>query len=559
MCIGVLTFTWRYFKSDIDSFTLYIQTNSESEDEYSGHGMISLLGILGKFENVILYVKDLSKFFLLSKNFICYEDGEGSYRSDRGSKTYWLKCQNVRFRDLDNFMVSTLKDKHMPKTAKQWYRYIMWLNKTYGGNIYKGWEHTITTQVKNWLIGKFYLRNGENRNYAAKHELNEAEYIIYKNIKKGGFYWSNPKYIGTTVQNVYQYDASSNHISIMARKKFPRESLKEIEPDKFKQIINDDNWAWATEISFSSYETVIDIGYNLKNNGLVKDRETGRYSLCLIDPMKFVFKLFKFNDLSFNKVLAAEKGYLPNDYYQMIQYLYGTKEALSKDKDIRYDIAKFPTELPYGLSIKEGEFKWSFDFDDNVNDFVKKFIPYSFESVKNNYKNNLLPCHVGLWTLGYSNAALINLILKIKPQDVVYCDTDCVKFVNKRNCEIVAQWNSDIDKEFEEVYKHKLFPMSSNLGRWKDEGVAKEFKAVATKWYMYRDKQNNLVVKAAGANTQTLTNYLNKQKNPFNEFSTTMNVKGMFDGVYKANREHGWIEPVEYKNVKDFLIKEAKK
>jgi len=82
------------------------------------------------------------------------------------------------------------------------------------------------------------------------------------------------------------------------------------------------------------------------------NKKTKRYSFCFVNPMKVIFKLFRFEDLKFETILAAPAGYLPNNYYSMIKDLYKNKEE-AKGKDyITSSITKFITELPYGLSIR---------------------------------------------------------------------------------------------------------------------------------------------------------------------------------------------------------------
>lgn len=159
---------------------------------------------------------------------------------------------------------------------------------------------------------------------------------------------------------------------------------------------------------------------------------------------------------------------------------------------------------------------------------------------------------MGIWTLAYSNSELINLILKIGPEYVIYCDTDCVKFKLEKNVEIIKKHNEAIDKEFSIIDKEKQFVFQEKLGRWKDEGLAETFKAIGVKWYLIRNTKEELEAKAAGANVKILQDYLDKSSNPFKEFNTDLSIDNLFCN-YMINKEKGWIEGKDYKDVSDYL------
>lgn len=545
MKLGAMSFNYSYYKTDIDSFYLYFEKNNE---EIKSSGFLTLLYSLSKEnenEKIVIYVKNLPVFYILSRNFICYEDAKGTYSRDKGNKIFWLRINNIEFRNWDNFLPHGVEIDQ----PKAFLCYLRGLMKWFGGGI-EQWNYTLANRVKSYLNSHYYLYN--EKDYKNRHKINEQEYTLYSRIKKGGFYWSNPRYNNEIVNDIFQFDASSNHISQMARKKFPYESLHLIRYEQFREIFNDDNWCWAAEISFSKYEKLTELDFDLFSYGMEYDRKTKRYSFCFVNPMKVIFKLFKFEDLKFEVILAAKASYLPNNYYSMIKDLYKNKEEAKSKDYITSSITKFITELPYGLSIRNWEYSWDYIFSEEKNDFVKVKHDFDFEEITRNLERQPLPIHLGIWTLAYSNSELINLILKVGPEYVVYCDTDCIKFKLEKNVEIIKQHNETINKEFETINKEKQFVFQEKLGRWKDEGLAVTFKAIGVKWYLTRDTKRNLKVKAAGADTKILQDYLNKSSNPFKEFNTNLSIDNLFCN-YIINKEKGWIEGKDYKDVYDYL------
>lgn len=543
MKIGALSFTYRYYKNDIDSFNLCI-----GDEEINGKGFLSLLAFLSQKklnEELIIYVKDMQVFYILSRNFICYDDAKGTYHRDKGNKIFWLKTNNIEFRSWDNFIPNGVEITE----PKAFVSYIKKTKDWFGGSI-KYWNYTLANRAKSYLTSHYYLY--KNNDYKNIHKLNETEYTLYSRIKKGGFYWANPFYNGKTVENVYQFDASSNHISQMARKKFPKESLHLISFEEFTKIVNDDNWCWAAEITFSGYTKLTDLEFDLTSYGMEYNRETKRFSFCIVNPMKTIFKLFKFTDLKFQTIMAAKADYLPNNYYSMIKDLYQNKEESKAKNQIYAALSKFITELPYGLSIRTQEYHWDYEFSSEKNDFIRMPHEFDFEEINRKLSHQPLPIHLGLWTLAYSNSDLINLVLRIEPSNVVYCDTDCVKFVGEENLAIIEEHNNSIDQEFAVIDNNIQFTFPKKLGRWKNEGLAIKFKAIGVKWYLTQNENNEINVKAAGANTKVLKNYLVQSNDPFNEFDTSLSIDNLFIS-YIANKEKGWIENKSYQDVYDYI------
>lgn len=540
--IGALSFTYEYCKADICSFTLCFENQS-----FSGKGFLTLLNIFEKLDKeIIIYVKNLQAFYLLSKNFICYDDGKGAYSKDKGINIFWLKTNKVEIRNWDNFIPNGMEIKE----PEDFLKYLNGLGKFYQSSP-KSYQYTLAKVIKSYLIKKFFLL--KENDYKEKCLPNEAEYEIYKGLSKGGFYWTNPLFFGKTIQNVYQYDAKTNHASQMARKLFPSQSLERISLDDFQNIVNDKKWCWAIYMSFKKAIPIKDIGIRLEEWGAHYDKKEKKWHMGLINPLAVIFKIFKFEDLVIELAFAAKASRLPNNYYSMIKNLYETKESA---KGVAKSLAKFQTEIIYGHSIKTPEYIWSTDFNEQKNDFVKHYKPEAFDEITKKIKNNLMPFQVGIWTLAYSNADLINLVLKIGLDKVVYCDTDCVKFIGENGLKIIEEHNKVIDEEFEQLKKEKQFQFPSNLGRWCDEGIATRFKSIGIKWYL-KEVKGKLDVKAAGADKDKIKNILLKEQDPFKAFDKDLANYDIFKTIY-YNKERGWIESHKSDIFDKLMIKEGK-
>lgn len=544
--IGALSFTYSYNKQDIDSFNLCFQNG----EKIQGKSILNLLAALNCKKEYIIFVKDLSVFYILSRNFICYDDGKGALNKDRGARYFYLKTQNITFQDWNSLLPPGGKIQN-PEGFLIYYKAIK--NK-YGGNI-EGDKYGLAYLVKNWATKKYFLFQEDD--YKEKLVPSCEEYEMYNSIRKSGYYWINPFYCGKTLINVYQFDASTNHGSQMARKKFPKENLKEISKEEWSRICRDKNWCWMVYVSFKSYKKKNNTPtIELKRSRARYYRDRKRWEMVLLNPdIDWIFKMFDFEDFQFERFYAAPADYLPENILSMIKATYNAKEEAKTDKRIKgtifEQVAKFETENFYGQSIKSAEYYYKYKFITEQGDFVQEFQIEDFKTIQNRIKKHILPFQVGMWTLAYSNSELINLIFKIGVEKTVYCDTDCIKFIGEEGLEIIKQHNETIDKEFETVKKERQIDFGLKLGRWKDEGIAKRFKAIAPKWYL-EEVEDNLIVKAAGANKDILQNYLNEKEYPFEEFALDLKIPDLFMDS-KPNKKLCIIEKKDYDCVGSYI------
>lgn len=542
--IGALSFTYSYNKQDIDSFNLCF----ENGEGIQGKSILNLLAALDQEKKYIIFVKDLSIFYVLSRNFICYDDGKGALNKDRDARYFYLKTQNITFEDWD----SLLPPRGEVENPKDFLVYYKFIKNRYGKSTY-GDEYGLAYLVKKWYWNRYYL--GKEKDFREKLLPSCDEYEMYNSIRKGGYYWVNPAYVGKTLVNVYQFDASTNHGSQMARKKFPKENLKEVTKPEWGEICQDPNWCWMVFVSFKTYKLKKNVpSIDLRRTRAQYNRERKRWQMVLLNPdTTWIFSMFEFVDFKFERFFVAPADYLPENILSMIKTAYNTKEeAKVKFKGtILESLAKFETENFYGQSIKAAEYHYTFIFNEEINDFAKKFKVDDFPTIQNRIKKHILPFQVGMWTLAYSNADLINLVFQVGIDKAVYCDTDCIKFVGEEGIEIIKEHNAKIDKEFENVKMERQIDFGPKLGRWKDEGVAKRFKAIAPKWYL-EEVNDELIVKAAGAKTAVLKSYLDNSNYPFEEFNLKLSIPNLFASV-KPNKELGIIEKKDYENVGSYI------
>ena len=146
------------------------------------------------------------------------------------------------------------------------------------------------------------------------------------------------------------------------------------------------------------------------------------------------------------------------------------------------------------------------------------------------------------------------MLYEVGFENVVYGDTDSVKFIGKEGIEIVKAHNDKLREKMEKVNKkRKILVYNEKLGQWIDEGDLNAFKAIGVKWYVTLDLNDKLDVKASGADVEVLKAWLNEQKMPLHAFNCSMKVFGLFHEIKESKNGKGIV--FRYKNQMDREIK----
>ena len=493
--------------------------------------MIEFLILCANFsedEVAVIYVKNLRIFELIGENFIIYDMG---FKASGDLRFFQLMIkENIELRNWDAFF-------EKEETTDGFLSKLEACRAIFNGNLSNRlgldnhFNYTLARDMW-WDIGeKNYLWS--KWAYSWRKEMlpkSEEELNLYLDFNKGGYFMINEKFVGDTIKDVHSYDASSNHISLIARKDFPYGGFeKEEDPEKIADIILSGYYSWIGEFYFEGLENKVKLPINLAKFGK-RLTETNFYlTLCDVD-FEWFKQVFEWKNLDAMKFYYSKKktlGGINKNILTMIKNLYDNKEGQAKGTFAR-NIMKFRAELPFGQSIKCPKYKDEAVYMESCNKICSADKTESFKEIQQRLlRRNSFPYQIGLWTVAYSRLELINLILKIGTENVVYSDTDCVKFLGDAGLEAIKEKNNEIDKEFRNVKKKYLFDFGPKIGRWQDEGTCSYFKAIGIKWYIY-ELNGDLKVKACGADTDKIKECLNQQLNPFQYFSREMKVEGLF-------------------------------
>lgn len=482
----------------------------------------------------VVFVKNLRAFVHLLKNIVDFSSIEFFGDSERDF-FYIVLSENIELRNWDRFEDKIDDGKEFIKRLDFMRNNFKGENKNKLG-IAKHFRTTKAHEMWEDIKYKYYLRSNWNMEFV-KRLLPEDwdQFNLMFNLNKAAIYYSNSKFMNKIVPRVNSYDISSSHIGFMSRKKYPSSGFIKAEEGQYQEIINNKKLGWMGYFIFKKLRYKVDLpinsGFWIQSLYDQEGFKTDDYLVSLTNIDIEWFKMvFKWDKVAVDELYWCEMDYLPKEYINMIDELYKIKD-IQKKGTYPKEICKFRAELPFGQSIKKAEYDEKLIYDSKLKLFMtvaadKK----TFGQVKLNLIKRAIPVQIGMWTVAYSRLELISIILKIGLDNVVYGDTDCVKFIGDEGIEIIKEWNRGIDEEIKEN-KRNRYELSSKLGRWQDEGRLQGFKAIGIKWYLTLNENDEWDVKCAGGDRENLLSWLKEQSSCFDAFSTRMKCPKLFKTI----------------------------
>ena len=347
----------------------------------------------------------------------------------------------------------------------------------------------------------------------------EDELYWSEQLDKGGFYYQNPNFLNKVVFKVHQYDKSSAYLSLLTTEKYPLTSFTYTDNDEeIQKIIKDKFYCYYGEFYFKNLRYKNDL-FKIdlaRFGGDPIEGEINSWRLILTNVDIEWFKNCFEWDCCFVSFLyysqQRELTFNHKDYAKMFLDLYEAKDAQKKGTFAK-EIFKFRAQLPFGQPIKQVDYPIEVIYNKENNYYTSrdKLSEKSLAEITNNLCNRGIPRYVSLWLAAYSRLEFFNMLYEVGFENVVYGDTDSVKFIGKEGIEIVKAHNDKLREKMEKVNKkRKILVYNEKLGQWIDEGDLNAFKAIGVKWYVTLDLNDKLDVKASGADVEVLKAWLNE-------------------------------------------------
>lgn len=347
-------------------------------------------------------------------------------------------------------------------------------------------------------------KNLNNRKIFEKLALNQEVYDLLRDCFRGGNTASNRYHTNVILDNVSSYDMTSAYPYVMLSEKYPMSKFIYYDLESFEEL-DYYNKRYCT-IGYYYFSNI-----KLKNNipipyipiskclTVVKDEDLIVYNGRLISSSGIKIALtnidyeiiknqydFDYDDLRVENFYFARKGFLPKELRETIIEYYELKTQLKGINDKEYEYMKSKNKLNslYGMIVTNIQRKEIlFDSEkDEVFSYGEKGLLEDYY----NSRNNFLSYQWGVFVTAYCRRNL-QLALDGIGLDVVYCDTDSVKYLNNHD-EVFNKINYNMLKFCEENDILNYAQRDNKkyyLGVYDFEGTYQEFKTLGAKKYAF--------------------------------------------------------------------------
>lgn len=312
-------------------------------------------------------------------------------------------------------------------------------------------------------------------------ELQPTE-AVYKKLKEcyqGGYTHANYKYVDHIVEDVTCIDFTSSYPATMLCKMPMGKWIEMLKPSLQKVMTELKTGRYAMMITFTakgiqkkSDHSIISVNKCLQkegakiDNGKIWKAVTMTATLTDYDFIIFL-NYYDIDKIHISKVYISKYDYLPKPIVECMLDYYEAKTTLKgvAGKEEEYQLGKEDVNSLYGMSVSDivhSVIEW----DKNKHDFVEYYEKSPAEQLEE-YANSWTTFLVYSWGVWITARARYNLLSTLwqlgidEPGDqVIYCDTDSIKFLNGDLFkDVILKYNEDIIKEEEQCLKYYNIPV----------------------------------------------------------------------------------------------------
>ena len=213
---------------------------------------------------------------------------------------------------------------------------------------------------------------------------------------------------------------------------------------------------------------------------------------------------YDFEDMAVMEVYASRYAPLAPEYKKVIMDYFKAKTELKGDPDQAYEYMKSKNKLNslYGMMAQKIDFSTTI-YDGELEEYVTSPCDLG-EALTKYYKsyNSFLSYQHGVWVTAWSRKRLRDM-LRIVGKDVVYCDTDSIKFIGDHKADFDKK-NKEIMRQAKNAgaYAKDRKGNTQYLGLWEcetEDHLYEEFKTLGAKKYVYiQDGHVNSTIAGVG-------------------------------------------------------------
>jgi len=350
----------------------------------------------------------------------------------------------------------------------------------------------------------------------------------------GGATGPNIRYVGRIMNNVDSYDLKSAYPWAMVTQTFPM-SRSTIIPNKeannaklfsgyienYHCIFTVEFWDLMPKTNFaypiSNHKCLEKIGYR-ESAGRIVSALYIRISMTELDFNTYS-KFYEWSEMKISRMRIYKKGYLPPAIVKSVLKFFFDKTTLDgvRGREADYMIAKNMLNSVYGMMV-EKVIRDELLFSQNGYDKKEGDLALQIKQYNENI-NRFTYFPWGVYVTAWVRHKLYNAIYKVG-NDFIYCDTDCVKFINgilhkayfDRENEIAMQEAQTLAKRLN-LDISQVTPTAPDgsvkvLGVWEHEASYARFKTLGAKRYLCEYPDGHHLLTVAGSNKEKTLEYI---------------------------------------------------
>lgn len=357
------------------------------------------------------------------------------------------------------------------------------------------------------------------------------QYSFLKAAFQGGYTHANYIYAKRIIDNVKSKDISSSYPTVMLCERFPMTPWTFVRPFEIDKYRNED-YSLLIDVTFYDIKPKIPMTYistskcydycrKVVNGKLKPDWKTdnGRLLSAKWVSMKItnidldiIEQCYDIKKVKYNKILKSRNDYLPRKFIAFILELYANKTSY-KDvigKEAIYLTAKQMLNALYGMMVTD-IVPSDYDYDSEIGwTKASPTVNEALEDLRSKPYKNFTAYQHGVWITAYARRNLWKVILQMS-EDVVYVDTDSVKYVGEHedifeayNKEIINKLKSAMSKhQFEFSATHPKTPKGKEkqIGIYDTERPYYQFITLGAKRYAFKHEyDSDIEITVSGVN-----------------------------------------------------------
>lgn len=348
----------------------------------------------------------------------------------------------------------------------------------------------------------------------------EIQQILFEAFR-GGNTHCNRWYSKEIIEDVKSYDIVSSYPNCLLNKPYPMKAFKkDLNPSLFRlKQLEKRNKPYIMRVVLTNVrlrDNYFGIPYlsrnkcrNVKNgtwdNGRILDCEFLETSITNID-WNIIISEYDIDEVIIKDLYTSKYGELPFPIRETIIKYYEGKTTLKGVNDYEYARSKELLNSVYGMMVENPIKRNILYIDDSDELFIEDDELSDEEILEKHNKKAFLNYAWGCFCTSYARLELENMINWVldsstddNPCDVLYCDTDSVKYYGN------VDWTEYNKKRYDESIKNGAYAINNDgeikvLGIVELDGEYKYFKSNGAKKYAYINQDDELKITIAGVN-----------------------------------------------------------